>query len=555
MPRGYYSQPLLKPPVWTWEVPAYFFVGGVAGVAAMIAAAGALADAEVSLVRHARWIAAIGALVSPALLISDLGRPDRFLNMLRVFKTQSPMSVGAWTLAVFTPAVLAALIWDPASPSTGSFLARLAGHAGGAVGAATGLILATYTGVLLGVTAIPVWSAHARHLPYHFGASSLGAAVGLLELLGHRTAALNALGIASALALTVMRVYVEMDRRPASVPLKSGASGSITRAGDLLSGPVSLVLRLFLASSATARTAAALSALAGSAVTRFGWIAAGRASVALTLAALVSSTLLALGPQDTDKLDLSTKALVAAASKYVVDYEEQFKFLVAEEEYTQRVFNRDNRITAQRRLTGEMFLTYLPGDAVWIAVHDFAEVDGKPIRDREDLRLVLQKGDVSGTAARVVERNARYNIGRLGRNFNEPTLPLLLLDARRVKTVAFDRREVVTTDGRTRVTLAFEEREPSLIRNARDGRAVTAKGSFTIDAETGRIERTEFALDVDNTKSRLQTEYRLDTKLDLWVPVVFRERYEDRRERELEIILCEARYTNYRRFQVTGRIK
>jgi formate-dependent nitrite reductase membrane component NrfD len=134
---GYYNQPLLKPPVWTWEVPAYFFVGGVAGVGAVIAAVGALAGADASLVRDARWIAVIGALISPALLISDLGRPDRFLNMLRVFKTKSPMSVGAWTLAVFTPAVLAALIWDPASADA-SLAARLAGHAGSLIAAATG---------------------------------------------------------------------------------------------------------------------------------------------------------------------------------------------------------------------------------------------------------------------------------------------------------------------------------------------------------------------------------------------------------------------------------
>ena len=111
---GYYDQPLLKPPVWTWEVPAYFFVGGVAGVAAMVAAVSAVAGADLTLVRDARWIAAAGAVISPALLISDLGRPDRFIYMLRVFKWRSPMSVGAWTLALFSPAVLPPLALDAA---------------------------------------------------------------------------------------------------------------------------------------------------------------------------------------------------------------------------------------------------------------------------------------------------------------------------------------------------------------------------------------------------------------------------------------------------------
>src|SRR3954468_13638929 len=78
---GYYNLPLLKPPVWTWEVPSYFFVGGVAGGAAVIAFAAQLTPADAKLVRHARWIAAAGAVISAPLLIADLGRPERFLNM------------------------------------------------------------------------------------------------------------------------------------------------------------------------------------------------------------------------------------------------------------------------------------------------------------------------------------------------------------------------------------------------------------------------------------------------------------------------------------------
>ena len=99
--NGYYGLPLLKQPVWTWEVPLYFAVGGAAGVAAMIGVAAQLAHADQRLVRDARWIAAIGATVSAPLLIADLGRPERFLNMLRVFKPQSPMSVGVWLLSAF----------------------------------------------------------------------------------------------------------------------------------------------------------------------------------------------------------------------------------------------------------------------------------------------------------------------------------------------------------------------------------------------------------------------------------------------------------------------
>ncbi len=110
--HGYYGLPTLKAPVWTWEIPAYFFVGGAAGAAAVIASTARLAGGRPDLVRDARWIAAIGGAISPPLLVADLGRPERFLNMLRVFKLQSPMSVGAWTLVAFSNASAAATFCD-----------------------------------------------------------------------------------------------------------------------------------------------------------------------------------------------------------------------------------------------------------------------------------------------------------------------------------------------------------------------------------------------------------------------------------------------------------
>jgi Polysulphide reductase, NrfD len=92
---GYYGEPVVKPPVWTWQVPLYFFFGGIGGMSAVIALGGILFQ-HVDLARTAMWIAAIaGAVLSPILLIMDLGRPHLFLNMLRVFKHRSAMSMGA----------------------------------------------------------------------------------------------------------------------------------------------------------------------------------------------------------------------------------------------------------------------------------------------------------------------------------------------------------------------------------------------------------------------------------------------------------------------------
>src|SRR4051812_37655352 len=181
---GYYGIPLLKEPAWTWEVPLYFFVGGAAGAAAVVGAIADYTGADRRLVRDARWIAAAGAVISPALLIADLGRPERFLNMMRVFKPQSAMSVGVWTLLGFSSAAAAAAFGGFLRDRYGPSLPlKVLENAGQAASLAFGLPFSNYTGVLIGATAIPVWNSNAADLPLHFGASGLGAAVGLLELM------------------------------------------------------------------------------------------------------------------------------------------------------------------------------------------------------------------------------------------------------------------------------------------------------------------------------------------------------------------------------------
>jgi hypothetical protein len=284
---SYHSLPLLKPPVWTWEIPAYFFVGGAAGACAMLGVAARINGADEKLVRDARLIAALGAIVSTPLLISDLGRPERFLNMLRVFKPQSPMSVGAWALAAFG-ATSGAAAFAPF---------RFVRETSAFASAASGLVMATYTGVLLGVSAIPVWSQHAHILPLHFGASALGSGASLLELRGHDAPALNTLAVAAATFETVTAIAVESESRPDSAPLRRGGSGKLTRIGALLSGPVPLALRLFGGRSPRARRLAAVSSLAGSLITRFAWVEAGKVSARDPHAALAPANLAAIPPE------------------------------------------------------------------------------------------------------------------------------------------------------------------------------------------------------------------------------------------------------------------
>jgi hypothetical protein len=282
---GYYGIPLLKQAPWTWEIPLYFFVGGAAGAAAVVGAVADYTGADRELVQHARWIAAAGAVISPALLISDLGRPERFLTMLRVFKPQSPMSVGVWTLLGFsTAATAAAFAGFLRSRYGASMPVRVLENAGQAASLAFGLPFSNYTGVLIGATAIPVWNRSVGDLPLHFAASGLGAAVGILELMGHRkNRALQALGLGAALFETWEGLRIEGRSHSHLHPLKHGASGWVTRAGGVLSGPVPTGLRLASLFTSRKRSEclrrwAAFASIAGSLATRFGWIAAGKTS-------------------------------------------------------------------------------------------------------------------------------------------------------------------------------------------------------------------------------------------------------------------------------------
>lgn len=277
--NGYYGLPLLKEPPWTWEIPLYFFVGGAAGAASVIAAAAQLRRRNGKLVRDARLLAVAGAVASAPLLISDLGRPARFLNMLRVFKPQSPMSVGAWLLSAFSAAASAALAADMAARSVRRATPlRIAGDLAGATAALLGAGMATYTGVLIGATTVPVWAKNLRTLPGHFAASGAGSAVSILELVGHHDQALNRIGIAEAVVETGVGAKFELEKDRTFDPLRHGASGTVTRIGGVLSGPIPLALRIFGRTSRALRNAAAISTIVGSLITRYAWMKAGRES-------------------------------------------------------------------------------------------------------------------------------------------------------------------------------------------------------------------------------------------------------------------------------------
>jgi Polysulphide reductase, NrfD len=276
---SYYGLPALKPPVWTWEVPLYFFIGGIAGVSSCIAFVAHIFQAPPELIRVSLWIGLAGAAICPMLLITDLGRPSRFLNMLRVFKLRSPMSMGAWILVAFSGcAFLAVAANELVLLGYGSLLVRGVGWLGEASGALMGLLLASYTGVLIGATAIPVWFTHRRFLPAHFLTSGLGGTAAILELSGFLIPATQVLGFFTAGLETIFEIAFEIRKRETDTPLHHGRSGIAFRIAGLLEGPLALAIRIFWGASAGGRHAAAICFLAGSLLSRYAWIWAGRVS-------------------------------------------------------------------------------------------------------------------------------------------------------------------------------------------------------------------------------------------------------------------------------------
>lgn len=227
---SYYGQPIIKPPVWTWEIPAYFFTGGVAGVSSLVAAGAKLAG-DGDLARRATALSAGAAAVSPALLISDLGRPDRFHHMLRVFRPTSPMNLGSWLLSAYVPSALGAWLLGRRLPGRGlQSLAR-------STAAALGAPLATYTSVLIADTSVPIWHDARQELPFVFAGGSLAGAGSLLTLMsGGKSTASRLLAMAGAGLELAASTRMEDRLGELAEPYRIGKTGRITRGAKLASG-------------------------------------------------------------------------------------------------------------------------------------------------------------------------------------------------------------------------------------------------------------------------------------------------------------------------------
>lgn len=273
--RTYHGRPVLNQIVWkAGDIGGYLFLGGLAGASSVLAA-GAECTGRPGLARPLKYTALAAISGSTAALIHDLGRPERFLNMLRVFKPTSPMSMGSWILMGYGPlagvaAVTAATGWFPRIGRAATIGAGL-----------TGPLVVTYTAPLICDTAVPAWHEGYREMPFVFASSAAAAAggMGLIVAPGEQSGPARRTAVGGA--LTEVAVSTVMERRMGLVgePYEQGRAGVLTRTAKALTlaGAVGAVL------GRDNRAVSALSGaalVAGSALTRLGIFQAGVQSAA-----------------------------------------------------------------------------------------------------------------------------------------------------------------------------------------------------------------------------------------------------------------------------------
>lgn len=202
-------------------------------------------------------------------------------------------------------------------------------------------------------------------------------------------------------------------------------------------------------------------------------------------------------------------------------------------------------------MKSEVFFLFAAVSREWMAIRDVVSVDGKAVDDRPDLKSELQVVPAAQVGARFKNRNSRFNLGHVYRNFNEPTLSLMVLDAEHVARFTFDRKSVQRKPDAVLVTLSFRERSekgsPSLIRDQLF-RPVLSQGELTVEAGTGRVRHAVLKANVNGVQAVLTTTYESETRLGIWVPSVFQEAYQQGIEvarvrggtMDYEEVLCEG---------------
>jgi hypothetical protein len=277
----------------------------------------------------------------------------------------------------------------------------------------------------------------------------------------------------------------------------------------------------------------------------------------------------------------SLREVLRRAGSYVEGYQAALAGVVADERYVQEARPAAGGPSIRRELRAEFALVRLGGDAGWTGFRDVIEVDGRRVHDRQGRLLELftrAPGTAAREARRIADESARYNLGGVRRNFNEPTVALAFLAPTHQPRFRFRVAGDTTIAGlRVRVVRYDERRRGSFIRTP-EGRDIPARGLLFVDPESGRVVRTELQLrdfvsaaDLPSPapgslrippRADVVVTFQPDEGLGVWVPAVMHEIYtgpwsldrltgdpDDRVD-----LVGTASYSNYRRFVTDVRI-
>jgi hypothetical protein len=253
---------------------------------------------------------------------------------------------------------------------------------------------------------------------------------------------------------------------------------------------------------------------------------------------------------------------LALVGDYLQSYLRDYTNVVAEERYDQQLEQADysslvpgaprqpRASAATRVLKSDFLMVSTPSLGRWVPFRDVFEVDGKPIRDRDDRlkKLLLEAPkDVAGDARRITEESARYNLGAVDRTTNVPTLALELLSPSRRKALRLARHGEDSVDGIRALRIDFEEKPDMALIRTTTGGGLPSHGSFWVDPTSGRILKTDLRTEVGGAKMEVTVVYRRAGEIGLWLPSEMHETYTEAAQKLKGV----ARYSHFRRFQVT----
>jgi hypothetical protein len=253
-----------------------------------------------------------------------------------------------------------------------------------------------------------------------------------------------------------------------------------------------------------------------------------------------------------NKPDLKT--VLERAQKYVAAYEAQLGTLIGEEDYVQDAEWKGVR-SLERRMSSDFLLTRI-GPA-WVGARNVLRVDGRPAEGKTTDFAKALNGSRESVAAQiraVLEDNARYNIGDIGRTINVPTFPITILRPDVIRRFSFKKGPEVKIDSVTTWEIRFtEDAHPTLVRGF-DGKDQYEHGRVWIDPETGEVLKTETVIDSKGAghpfQATITVTYEANSKLGILVPATMQERYRN----PSHSIDCLAKYSNFRRFEVDVKL-